>query len=78
MTCSGPTPGSPIDSGRLTLQADKTLTIQGDGTGTITFEQNGGGFTMAPNGDITLFGDEISLSAEDSINFNGQGGRLPS
>jgi Rhs element Vgr protein len=60
-----------IDSGSLTIQADGAITIEGDGKGTILFEQNGGGFKMTPNGDITLFGDEISLSAEDSINFYG-------
>jgi len=60
-----------IDSGSFTLQADGAITIEGDGQGTILFEQNGGGFSMAPNGDITMFGDAISLTAEDSINFYG-------
>ena len=60
-----------IDSGQLTIQADGAITIEGDGSGTITFEQNGGGFSMAPNGDITMFGDAISLKAENSINFYG-------
>jgi hypothetical protein len=59
-----------IDSGSLTIQADGATTIEGDGQGTILFEQNGGGFKMAPNGDITIFGDEVSLEA-DEINFYG-------
>ncbi|ABA90057.1 type VI secretion system needle syringe protein TssI [Syntrophotalea carbinolica DSM 2380] len=59
-----------IDSGSLTVQAEQAITIEGDGKGEIVFEQNGGGFRMAPNGDITLYGDEISLSA-DAINFYG-------
>jgi hypothetical protein len=59
-----------INSGSLTIQADGAITIEGDGQGTILFEQNGGGFKMAPNGDITIFGDNISLTA-DEINFYG-------
>jgi Rhs element Vgr protein len=59
-----------IDSGSLTITADGAITIEGDGQGTILFEQNGGGFKMAPNGDITIFGDEITLEA-DEINFYG-------
>jgi len=59
-----------IDSGSLTIEADGAITIEGDGQGTILFEQNGGGFAMAPNGDITIFGDNISLEA-DEINFYG-------
>jgi len=60
-----------VDSGSLTIQADGAITIEGDGQGTITFEQSGGGFSMAPNGDITMFGDAISFTAENSINFYG-------
>jgi type VI secretion system secreted protein VgrG len=60
-----------IDSGSLIIEADGAITIEGDGQGTILFEQNGGGFSMAPNGDITIFGDEITLEA-DEINFYGQ------
>jgi hypothetical protein len=59
-----------IDSGNLIIEADGDITLEGDGKGTILFEQNGGGFSMAPNGDITIFGDEISLEA-DEINFYG-------
>jgi type VI secretion system secreted protein VgrG len=59
-----------IDSGSLIIEADGDITIEGDGKGTMLFEQNGGGFSMAPNGDITIFGDEISLEA-DEINFYG-------
>lgn len=59
-----------IDGGSLIIKADGAITIEGDGQGTILFEQNGGGFSMAPNGDITIFGDEINLEA-DEINFYG-------
>jgi uncharacterized protein (DUF2345 family) len=59
-----------INSGSLTITADGAITIEGDGQGTMLFEQNGGGIAIAPNGDITLFGNDITLEAEE-INFYG-------
>jgi hypothetical protein len=59
-----------MDSGRLNVTAAGAIDIKGDGRGTITFAQNGAGFKMAPNGDITLFGNTVSLNA-DALNFSG-------
>ncbi len=59
-----------IDSGSLTITADGAIDIQGDGRGTMYFCQNGGGITIAPNGDITLFGNNIDIKGR-AVNFSG-------
>ncbi|MGB3223659.1 MAG: type VI secretion system tip protein VgrG [Desulforhopalus sp.] len=61
-----------IDSGSLTIDAENGLLIKGNGGGTITFAQNGAGFSMAPNGDITLFGKNIVFNTPGGVNLNGR------
>ncbi len=59
-----------IDGGSLIIEADGAITIEGDGQGTMLIEQNGGGIAIAPNGDITLFGNNIDIET-DALNFYG-------
>jgi hypothetical protein len=72
ITVDGQSASIKIDSGSLTLEAEKGLLIQGNGGGTITFGQNGAGFSMAPNGDITLFGKNIVFDTPGGVNLNGK------
>ncbi len=61
-----------IGSGSLTVEAEKGILIEGDGGGAITFAQNGAGFSMAPNGDITLFGKNIVFNTPGGVSLNGK------
>jgi type VI secretion system secreted protein VgrG len=72
ITVDGQSASIKIDSGSLTLEAEKGILIQGNGGGTITFGQNGAGFSMAPNGDITLFGKNIVFDTPGGVNLNGK------
>jgi hypothetical protein len=72
ITVDGQSAGIKIDSGSLTLEAEKGILIQGNGGGTITFGQNGAGFSMAPNGDITLFGKNIVFNTPGGVSLNGK------
>ena len=61
-----------VNRGTLTVQAGQAIDIKGDGGGLITIGQNGGGFEMAPNGDVNLFGKAISFKTSGRVSLNGQ------
>ena len=59
-----------VDSGSMTIQADGAITIEGDGGGDLVFAQNGGGFKIAPNGNITMFGNTVAFEGAVSLKGN--------
>ena len=59
-----------VQNGEVHIQAARELRIKGQGGGDITFAQGGGGFTIAPDGTVTLFGNTVTLKG-NSVTFNG-------
>ncbi len=56
----------------LTIQAAQSIRVQGQGGGDITVHQNGGGFTIKPDGKVELFGKTVVLGANGGLRLNGK------
>ena len=52
-----------IKNGSIFVQSATDVTLKGQGGGTITFENNGGGFSVDQSGNVKLFGKKITLKA---------------
>jgi len=61
-----------IDNGSMLIKAAGAITIKGTGNGTITFGQNGGGFSIDGGGNIKLFGNTVTVNGTDSVKIKGQ------
>ena len=59
-----------VQQGEVHIQAAREIRIKGQGGGDITVAQGGGGFSIAPDGAVTLFGNTVTLKG-DSVTFNG-------
>ena len=57
-----------LASGRMILQADGAININGDGGGEISIGQAGAGIKMDPAGNITLFGSKVDFQGAVSLN----------
>lgn len=60
-----------IRNGDVHVQAAKDIRLQGQGGGDISFEQNGGGFTVKADGAVRLFGKRVTLKAQTEVTLNG-------
>ncbi|MEJ2396500.1 MAG: hypothetical protein P8Z77_17535, partial [Candidatus Thiodiazotropha sp.] len=60
-----------VSNGQVHFQGAKSMRIQGQGGGPITFEQGGAGFRIQPDGTVDLFGKTVSLGGPNGVNFNG-------
>ena len=52
-----------IKNGSIFVQSATDVTLKGQGGGTITFENNGGGFSVDGSGNVKLFGKRITMKA---------------
>ncbi|MEN8141304.1 MAG: type VI secretion system tip protein TssI/VgrG [Thermodesulfobacteriota bacterium] len=68
ITVNGPAASFTVENGDLQIQAKQALSLKGDGGGDISVGQNGGGFTISPDGAVKLFGTSISVSGGLALN----------
>ncbi|MEJ2407042.1 MAG: hypothetical protein P8171_22710, partial [Candidatus Thiodiazotropha sp.] len=60
-----------VNEGEVHFQGTKSMRIQGQGGGPITFEQGGAGFRIREDGTVDLFGKTVSLGGPNGVNFHG-------
>ncbi|RFA24280.1 hypothetical protein CAI21_22305 [Alkalilimnicola ehrlichii] len=58
-------------NGNVTIQAARNIRLTGRGGGDITVEQSGAGFSVKADGTVRLFGNTVTLKADQGVTFNG-------
>ncbi|BCR03109.1 hypothetical protein DESUT3_01780 [Desulfuromonas versatilis] len=60
-----------VRDGQVHIQAAREIRIEGRGGGDIHFGQSGGGFVIAADGAVKLFGKQVSLKGSGGVSLNG-------
>ncbi|RFA35668.1 hypothetical protein CAL65_12085, partial [Alkalilimnicola ehrlichii] len=58
-------------NGNVTIQAARNIRLTGRGGGDITVAQSGAGFSVKKDGTVRLFGNTVTLKADQGVTFNG-------
>uniref|UniRef100_UPI003D0210EF hypothetical protein n=1 Tax=Agarivorans sp. TaxID=1872412 RepID=UPI003D0210EF len=60
-----------VSDGSYLVQAPNDITITGTGKGDLLFSNGTGGFKIDGNGNIKLFGKQITLKGQSGVTFDG-------